>query len=172
MDRLGPSLEQQDVTGSAARGFREGLSMEVGFTDPRIRAVFAAYPRRLRTALLAVREIVLAAAAETAGVGPLVETLKWGQPAYYPARPRTGTTVRIDAFDGSDCYAVFFHCRTDLVSTFRTLYPGEFAFHGNRALVFSAGADVPTGPLKHCVALALTYHLARNRSPASSKPSR
>jgi hypothetical protein len=146
--------------------------MEAGFVDPQVQAVFAAYPLRLRRALMAVRGIIFAAAAETAGVGSLIETLKWGQPAYHPERPRIGTTVRIDALEGSDRYAVFFHCRTDLVPTFRTLYPGAFAFHGNRALVFAAGADVPTGPLKHCVALALTYHLARNRLPSGSGSSR
>ncbi|RDI57727.1 DUF1801 domain-containing protein [Microvirga subterranea] len=65
--------------------------------DPRIQAVIAAYPPGLRKDLLRVRGLI-DEAAESAGIGAPVETMKWGQPAYMPSRPRIGTTVRIDAF--------------------------------------------------------------------------
>lgn len=137
------------------------IRLKPTFSDPRVESVFAAYPPEMRTGLLELRRIVFAAA-ETAGVGPLIESLKWGQPAYRPARPRVGTTVRIDALGDPDRYGVFFHCRTDLVSTFRVLYPQEFSFQGNRALVLPAGGDLPAEALKHCLSLALTYHLTSN----------
>jgi len=92
-------------------------------------------------------------------VGTLVETLKWGQPAYLPARPRTGSTVRIDAIKNDpDRYGLFVHCQTTLISDFRQIYEDRFEFQGNRALVFSHGEPLPREALQHCVSLALTYH--------------
>jgi hypothetical protein len=122
-----------------------------------VAAVFDAYPDRQRRALLELRDLILRAAAD-AEVGDLVESLKWGQPAYRPARPRTGTTVRIDAVKGSDdLYALYVHCQTTLMDSYRLLYPEEFAFEGDRGLIFSTETEVPEA-LKHCIALALTYH--------------
>jgi hypothetical protein len=127
--------------------------------DPDVKAFFDSRPAPLRDALLGLRGLILAAAAETPGVGPLVETLKWGEPAYLPRTPRTGTTVRINAVKGAlDRYAAFFHCQTTLVESFRLLYPDQFRFDGNRAVILSLGEKVPEAAFRHCVALALTYH--------------
>ncbi|RDI57728.1 hypothetical protein [Microvirga subterranea] len=60
---------------------------------------------------------------------------------------------------GHDHFAVFFHCRTGLVPTFRALYPDEFTFHGRRAIVLPVGSSLPAYALRHCLTLALTYHL-------------
>ncbi len=62
-------------------------------------------------------------------------------------------------------YAVYFHCQTDLVETFRELYPREFSYGGNRSILLNAQDEVPESALRHCVALALTYHLTK-RKPA------
>lgn len=132
------------------------------FSDPKVRAVFDDYPARLRGPLLKLREMILKAATETPAVGKLNETLKWGEAAYLPAKPNVGTTVRINAVKGSqDRYAAFFHCQTTLLPTFREMYPDAFVFEGNRALIFTVGKSVPVAPFKHCVALALTYHLRK-----------
>lgn len=129
-------------------------------SDPKVAAVFDAYGPGQRAALLDLRGLILAAAAE-AGV-EVVETLKWGEPAYLPAKARVGTTVRIDALKGSaDGYAMYVHCQTTLMDSYRHLYPDDFTFEGQRALVFRAGAAVPEAALKHCIAMALTYHLAK-----------
>lgn len=134
------------------------------FDDAAVGAVFAAYPDGLRADLLALRALIFATARATAGVGALVETLKWGQPAYLPARPRIGSTIRIDAVKRLPArYALFVHCQTTLMASFRERYPDAFAFEGNRALVFARGAALPRAALKHCIALALTYH-ARQRA--------
>ena len=128
------------------------------FADPAVQAVFAGYRPELRRPLMRLRAMIFDAAG-TAEAGELVETLKWQQPAYHPARRRIGTTVRIDAMpDGSDRYAMFVHCQTTLLATFRTLYPDQFTFQGDRALVFNAGDALPQDPLRHCISLALTYH--------------
>ena len=130
------------------------------FEDPAVEAVFDAYPDNIRSGLLALRGLILETAEATEGVGPLVETLKWGQPSYLPEKPRVGSTVRIDALPKQPGdYAMFFHCQTSLVDGFRELYPDEFMFQGNRAIVFSQGNSIPTKALMHCVAQALTYHI-------------
>lgn len=122
-------------------------------------AVFDAYPPAVRAALLDLRRLILETADEQLGDGALVETLKWKQPAYLPARPRVGTTVRIDALKGStDGYALYVHCQSSLMEQFRLLYPGQFRTEGERALVFATGSPPPEAPLRHCIALALTYH--------------
>ena len=129
------------------------------FVDPAVAAAFDAYPARMRAPLLKLRELILATAAETAGVGKLIETLKWGEPAYLPSKPGIGTTVRINALKGStDRYAMFVNCQTTLVATFRELYADVFEFEGKRAVILKAGQKLPDKAVKHCIALALTYH--------------
>jgi len=130
------------------------------FHDPDVKAVFDAYSPRLRARLLDLRNLIFATAADTKGVGEVVETLKWQQPAYVTVKPKSGSTIRIDAVKGEDqSCAIYFHCQTDLVATFRELYPGRFDFEGNRALHFRADDTLPEPELRHCIALALTYHL-------------
>ena len=130
------------------------------FEDAAVEAVFDAYPAGLRANLLGLRELIFATAREAKSVGALVESLKWGQPSYRPSKPRIGTTVRIDALKSEEPgYAMFFHCQTTLVATFRELYGDQLAFQGDRAIVFAPGRKVPRAALSHCIALALTYHL-------------
>jgi hypothetical protein len=60
-------------------------------------------------------------------------------------------------------YAVYFHCQTDLVETFRELYPTELHYGGNRSILLDTQGDIPEPALRHCVVLALTYHLNKRR---------
>ena len=53
---------------------------------------------------------------------------------------------------------MYFHCQTNLIDTFRTLFPSEFKFEGNRAIVFNEFEVVPIDSLAFCVATALIYH--------------
>lgn len=50
----------------------------------------------------------------------------------------------------TDRYAVYFHCQTDLVETFRELYP-ELRYGGNRSISFDIKETLPEGKLRHCV---------------------
>lgn len=77
--------------------------MKVPFSDPQVEATFNSYPALVRKPLLKIRDIIFATAQETRGVGELIETLKWGQPAYLPVKQRVGTTIRVDARKGSIC---------------------------------------------------------------------
>ena len=129
------------------------------FADPAVAAVFAAYPAGMRKRLLALRALVFDVAAKTDGVGPLTETLKWGQPSYLTEETKSGTTVRIDRLKKGDGYALYVHCQSGLVPKFRELYPDTFRYEGKRALLFETDARLPLPELRHCIGLALTHHL-------------
>jgi hypothetical protein len=134
------------------------------FADAAVERAFAAYPPPIRRKLLALRALIFKTAAATDGVGDLQETLKWEEPAYVTAQSGSGSSIRIDwKKTKPDRYAMYFHCRTNLVSTFRTIFPSEFTYEGNRAIVFEAGTRVPAEALAFCIAAALTYH-AQKRS--------
>lgn len=129
-------------------------------SDPAVKAVFATYPQEMRYALEELRAIVLDVGDAIRAVGRIEESLKWGQPAYRPIIPQTGTTLRVGPMPNSDTeYALFFHCQTSLAADFEGLYPDIFRIVDNRALVFSLGDVLPEIPLRHCIAIALTYHL-------------
>lgn len=129
------------------------------FADAAVEARFGALPEPLRPSMLRLRQKILDVAAGNPEIGPLTETLKWGEPAWLPRRPRTGTTVRADALKGSSThYALYVHCQTSLIETYRRHYPDQFVYDGNRALIFTVRSEPPAEPLAHCIALALTYH--------------
>ena len=117
--------------------------------------------------MLALRKLILDTARATEGVGALEEALKWGQVSYLTSESKSGSTIRIDRVKSAeDQVAVYFHCQTNLVETFRELYP-ELSFSGNRAILLDASKKLPEAELRHCVALALTYHLGEAEvSPA------
>jgi hypothetical protein len=146
------------------RAKRVAKSTRAGFTDSAVDAVFDSYPKPLKTKLLALRRLILDTARTTDGVGALQETLKWGQPSYLTAETKSGSTIRIDRVKSApNQYAVYFHCQTDLVETFRQLYPTELSYGGNRSILLNADDAVPAAALRHCVALALTYHLSKRK---------
>jgi hypothetical protein len=118
--------------------------------------VFSNYPKRIQKKLVFLRQLVLETASETQGVGIVEETLKWGEPSYVT---RSGSTVRLGWKKSTPHqFAMYFHCKTTLVDTFRELYRGKFKFEGNRAIVFNEDDEIPIDELKHCISLSLTYH--------------
>jgi hypothetical protein len=128
-----------------------------------VEAVFAAYPKPVKAKLLALRRLILDTAKATKGVGLVEETLKWGQPSYLTPETKSGSTIRIDQVKTEPGqYAVYFHCQTNLVETFRELYP-ELRYAGNRAILLDAADKLPEAALRHCVGLALTYHLGKRK---------
>ncbi len=107
--------------------------------------------------------LILETAAKTPGVGALDETLKWGQPSYLTTETRSGSTIRIDrvkpgAGDDKERYALYVHCQTTLVWTFRRLYREELTFGGNRSILLEADRRLPKAAVRHRIALALTHH--------------
>ena len=83
----------------------------------------------LRERLTALRALILDVAENTRGVGQIEECLKWGQPSFVTVKPKSGSTIRIDAVRDSETeYAMYFICHTNLVERFRELYPDTFDF--------------------------------------------
>ena len=122
---------------------------------------FDAFPAPVRKRLLQVRALIFETAAKL-GVGPLTETLKWGEPAYLTEATGSGSTIRLGWLRSSDkpC-AVLFNCNTTLVETFRQQFPDAFVYAKNRAICLSAAGPLPKAPLSSCLAMALTYHQRR-----------
>lgn len=140
-------------------------------TDAGVARVFDAAPPEARRRLMALRAIIYDTAAATEGVGPLDETLKWGEPAYVTTASRSGSTVRLGwKASAPTRVAVYFHCQTTLVDTFRTLFPNEFRFEGRRAIVFEAADEIPADALGVCIAAALTYHRRAGPRPKPPAP--
>lgn len=133
--------------------------MTGGDVADQVPEIYQTYAPKVRSDLLALRDLILEVAQETAGVGTIEETLKWGQPSFVTVRPKSGSTLRIDKVKDSTDYAIYFICHTHLVARFRELYPNDFTFAGDRALIFKQGSALPVQALKHCIAMALTYHL-------------
>jgi Domain of unknown function (DU1801) len=143
---------------------RAAAMARADFAESAVEAVFGAYPSPVRSKLLALRRLILDTADATEGVGTLEETLKWGQPSYLTTESKSGSTIRIDQVKAeAGRYAVYFHCQTNLVETFRELYPG-LRYGGNRSILLDAGEKLPEKALRHCIALALTYHARKLRT--------
>ena len=135
------------------------------FENTAVARAFEACPAPVAARLLALRELIFRTAAETPGVGAIEETLKWGEPAYLTTASQSGSTIRIGwKKPHAMQYAIYFNCQTSLVDTFRTLFPGEFRFEANRAIVFDVADAVPADSLALCIAAALTYHRSKRQA--------
>lgn len=123
--------------------------------DKAIKDRFDEYPEHARVRLEELRHFVLSVASELE-LGDIEESVKWGEPSY---SAKTGSPLRMDwKLKSPNQYYLFFNCQTKLIDTFRELYGDVLEFQGNRAIVLSLSAPLPTTPLKHCLELALTYH--------------
>lgn len=109
--------------------------------NPDVQAVFSSYPEKYRQPLLAIRHLILQVASQTEGVGSLTETLKWGQISYLTEETNSGTTIRLDRF-GQSQIAIFVHCQTTLINTFRGLFP-ELCYNKNRAIILNVDEVLP-----------------------------
>lgn len=144
--------------------------------DPRVRDVFDAYPPEVRRRLLELRELIFDTTEDLDGVGPIEETLRWGEPAYLTTVSGTGSTIRIDSKDpASGQYALYVHCQTSLIETFKARHGGNLAFEGKRAVLLSVQETPPVEALRDCIALALTYRIRtvagrRRRASAALAP--
>jgi hypothetical protein len=125
---------------------------------------FSAFPKPVRQKLLVLRQMIFDVAKKTPGVGELEEALRWRQPSYLTLETGSGSTIRIDQIKNEpDKYAMYFICTSGLVEDFKELYKGQMKFEGNRSIVFSAGDRLPEAALRHCISLALTYHLRKKQ---------
>lgn len=138
----------------AAWPFYNGGKMENS-----VKGKFDSYPDNIRPLLLKLREIILDVAKDYE-VGPIEESLKWGEPSYIA---KGGSTVRIDwKPKHPHQYFIYFHCQTVLVETFKEMYGDVFLYEGKRAIILDARKKIPSTELRHCISLALRYHKLKN----------
>ena len=103
-----------------------------------------------------LRQSVLDTAAQNPAIGPIDESIKWGEPSFTPAKRGIGSSVRIaPCKDGK--IAMNFICHTGLVDRFREIYGDKLAFEGNRTIIVDPAKPLQKEELGHCIAMALTY---------------
>ncbi len=148
-----------------------------------VRKKFESYPSDIRPKLEFLRSLILEVAHNTDCVGEIEEMLKWGEPAYITlpkwietkagGRKKikaSGTTLRIDWKPKKPHqYAIYVNCKTNLIDSYNSLFPGLFVFEGSRALVFELEQDIPEEELRVCIQMALTYHLKKTQIGTNSQ---
>ena len=124
-----------------------------------VKKVFDSYPSQTRDALLELRTLILETAQETVAVGSLEETLKWGQISYLTSETKTGTTLRIGADDEHPRkLAIYVHCQTTLINTFKKKHPKNIEYLGTRCLRYDPNNPEAIKTVKKFIQRALTYH--------------
>jgi hypothetical protein len=121
-----------------------------------VAAAFDAFPDESRQVLLAARAEVFAAASGYPRIGPLTETLTWGEPAYLTEETRSGSTLRLALSGGAP--AMLVNCRTTLVEEVRARCADAFRYDGTRGILL---AGAPAEAVRHAAWLVLTYHLRK-----------
>ena len=124
--------------------------------DPKVRAAFDAAPPRARAGMLALRALILDVAAGLPDIGPLEESLRWGEPAYLTPSG-SGSTLRIGA-PRSGGFALMCNCRTSLIADFRDLAGAACRYDGNRAVRFDDLHDIDPSLIATLISRALTWH--------------
>lgn len=133
---------------------------------PEVADAFAAFPAGARAQLEALRALIFETA-ETEAVGPLTETLKWGEPAYLTEATRTGSTLRLGTAKGApDTCAIFVNCQTSLADQFRDIFGDVLDIQDHRAVLIPADAPLDRNVIGACIAMALTYRRARTARAA------
>ena len=118
----------------------------------------AQLPTRCANSLKELRALILEVQAADPEIGELSEVLRWGQLSYLTEQTGSGSMIRLGQ-SKSGKPAMFFHCGTTLIETFRAQYTHLFEFEGNRALLVSEPINDISVELKHCIHQALTYKL-------------
>lgn len=117
---------------------------------------------------MAVRQNLFRVAGTNPAIGPIHETLKWGDPAYLTPDTGSGSTIRLawkSALPGM-C-GIYLNCQTDLIERMRSLYPNAFQYQGNRAALFPVDTPPDSDAVSHCLEMALTYHSAKQQQKQS-----
>jgi len=121
-----------------------------------VERILNSYPKHVKEKLIFLRNLIIETASEITEINKVEEALKWGEPSYLT---KNGSTIRIAWKEKNpNQYAMYFHCKTKLVDTFKELYKNTLEFEGNRAIVFNMEDNVPVEELKRCIELSLTYH--------------
>lgn len=120
-----------------------------------VAAVYDTAPPNLRTGMLALRNLIFRNAESFPDLGDLTETLRWGQPSYFPTGGG-GSTLRIAPHGAG--FGLFAHCQTNIISSYASWFGEEDRILGNRGVLFDTLDDVNPDRLALLIGHALTYH--------------
>ncbi|MBY5932280.1 hypothetical protein KUV51_04645 [Tateyamaria omphalii] len=133
----------------------------MNMTPTDILARVETWPTPAQTHFLRTRTLVHEVATSE-DIGPLDESLKWGQPAWRPTRARTGSTLRVDWSPSTpNRLLAFVDCKTDLAAQMDLRFPGQFHNDGRRALGFDTETPLDEDAVWQLAQLTLTYHRAK-----------
>ncbi len=125
------------------------------FSTQEIAAVFEGFDPDTRQQALHLRKLIFATAKHLV-IGPVSETLKWGQPSYVPGTPKTGTAVRL-GLPKAGGIGMYVHCQTNILNSFIDTLPRSVGVDGNRGILF--GDKVDDAVATAMVRAAFTYYL-------------
>lgn len=107
--------------------------------------------------MLALWRLIFEVAGSLPEVGPVKETLRWGEPAYLTPVSGSGSTLRLGG-PRAGGFALYCHCRTSLIADFRAMAGPQQWIEGNRAVLFSDVAEIDPVLIGLLIARALTWH--------------
>ncbi|MEE1674993.1 DUF1801 domain-containing protein [Agarivorans aestuarii] len=129
-----------------------------------LQAAIASYPVAVQQQVLRLRAEIQAVAASSEGVGELLETLKWGELSFVTEQSKSGSTLRVAWQTKQPEYlGLYVNCKTSLVDSYQTLFPGLFVYQKQRALLLPLNQAWPLAELRICIAMALRYHLDKRK---------
>ncbi len=130
----------------------------------KIQSTIRQCPTNLLPLVSQLRDLILRTAASNPDIGPLTETLKWGQLSYLTEQTKSGTTLRLGWDKENAAFvSLFVHCQTSLVGEWRDLYEDQLTLIGNRELRIATDKPLPTDAITHCITMALTYHSRKRK---------
>ena len=133
-------------------------------SESRGRCGFQRLSKTVKAKLLALRRLIFDTARTTRGVGALEETLKWGQPSYLTPETKSGSTIRIDRMKSEPINTRSISIARPIWSRLFASFIRDLKLGGNRSILLKAQDKLPEPELRHCVALALTYHLNKRKA--------
>lgn len=129
------------------------------FSSTTIGDAFSGFPEAHRQKLLRIRAIIFEISSSDDSIGPVEESLKWGQPSYATPLTKSGSPIRLGLTKSGDP-VIFAHCQTTIITDFAALNGQDFIIEGNRAVhIGPLETAVQIQALRHLIATALTYHL-------------
>ncbi len=147
-----------EIASIGNKGVRSVMTAPETATPPDAAKALASAPPHIRKGLERIRHLILQAALAEE-VGEIEETLKWGEPAFLPKKPRVGTTIRLGWSAAPEArLTLFVHCQTRLIDIYRSRFPQGFSYDGNRAVHIPLDSPLPEAEIQQMAALALTYH--------------
>lgn len=138
------------------------------FSDPKVEAAFEVPDAGAKAGLLSLRDLIWDRAQALPQIGPLQETLRWGQPAYLTPQSRSGSTLRLGV-PKTGRFALFVHCQSSLIADFLRQFPNWDRVEGTRAVLFDDLGEID--PIRHgwLIERALTYHLNKRAAKAAAQ---